>query len=695
LSKPLSLPSPFDYDLYMPLTIVNGQEYHPPRKTAELLATLLANGTPEDIANAEKIVPGLLECQDTDPDSPHYGAFPSGKETPVEALNIVEFCLFALIPMIMDHEALLSPETAQKLRESIRLALGNVRRIDVHHKYTNVAIKDITNTCMGGELLGDPEIAQRGYDKLKSWMAFTDRSGGNYEYNSIPYTPLAIHVLSTLTRRVKDADTRIRASVALSRMALGAYLHAHTPTHRWAGPHGRAYHFAVIGRGNHGHTKEKETESLRDWLDTGRVPPWLDGLLDNPTWPDQVVETTGRDEGIYTSVFKDANYSFGVASRNMFNQDIVYIAWQSNVYTVHYRMPGEELAGVLYTRYVLDDNWLGDFSPGADRGSSGMIPDMGHFQGVQDENRAIALYIPRNLNGIERHHSAKAVIALPHWNPDTDKIWIDDFEVTTLPSLHDHNATVVLETGDIMIAIRPFTLTSLCMAPWPHGGKEQLRIADKDGTMTIELYNYRNAAKTFWELSWPGAFFQGWPQCGFYSEIANRNDYEDGAAFAAVVSSGQFRDESSPPATYSGSDTETRPWLVDYSRDGRTLGLKVDLFDWFRAPERYTHAGKVPMPMLDSRYAHQSRSGRIQISDVTLITKKDAAAWLYVSPDGQTIAAAYHGPTPSHLELVHRNFRVSLKSLECGTVVWAGGQVSVDAIGLTSEPAIAGSSLKP
>ena len=142
----------------------------------------------------------------------------------------------------------------------------------------------------------------------------------------------------------------------------------------------------------------------------------------------------------------------------MFNQDIVYIAWQSNVYTVHYRMPGEELAGVLYTRYVLDDNWLGDFSPGADRGSSGMIPDMGHFQGVQDENRAIALYIPRNLNGIERHHSAKAVIALPHWNPDTDKIWIDDFEVTTLPSLHDHNATVVLETGDIMIAIRPLSL---------------------------------------------------------------------------------------------------------------------------------------------------------------------------------------------------------------------------------------------
>jgi hypothetical protein len=697
MKKPLPLPSSFDYEMYMPSKVVDGEKFHSSRSAAEFCAELLENGTEEDIDHAERIVPGLLKCQDTDSSSPYYGAFRWELETPVEDLNAVEFILYALIPMMIKHEELLSPRVSEKLRESIRMALGNVRNMDVHHKYTNIVIKDITNTCLGGELLGDPEIAQRGYDKLRDWMEFTDRSGGNYEYNSLPYTVVAIRVISTLTRLVKDEETRVRSSVVLGRMGLGAYLHAHTPTKRWAGPHGRAYHDYIIGRGDRKRIKENEIESLQEWLKTGLVPSWLDGLLDNPTWPDQVVETTGRDEGIYTSAFKDANYSFGVASRNMFNQDIVYIAWQSNVFTVHYKRPGEELPGVVFTRYVLDDNWLGDFSAGPGRGTTGLIPDVGHFQGVQDQNRAIALYIPRNLNGMERHHSAKAVIALPHWNPDTDKVWVDNAAVNTLPALHDPNATVVLETGDIMMAIRPFTLTSLGMEPWSEGGKgqgspEQLRIAEKDGSLVIELYNFRGAEKTFWELAWPGTFFQGYPRCGFYSEIADKGEYRDGAEFAATVNSGLITDQADPPSTFSG--TETRPWSVGYSRGDRKLGMKVDLFDWFRPTERWTQTGDIPMPMLESRYAKQSKSGKIKIGDVELNFSEGNTAWLYVSPDGEKIAAAYHGPTPSPLNLVHPEFSVDLSSLECGMVVWENGRVSMDAIALKGEPEIKGARLR-
>ena len=140
------------------------------------------------------------------------------------------------------------------------MGLINVSNIDVNHKYTNIAIKDITNTCLGGELLGDTAFSNRGYRKLLSWMEFTDRSGGNYEYNSLPYTAVAIRVMSSLNHYVKDEDTRVRSGIALSRMSLGAYLHAHTPTGRWAGPHGRAYHAAVIGKGGVYRMKEKETD---------------------------------------------------------------------------------------------------------------------------------------------------------------------------------------------------------------------------------------------------------------------------------------------------------------------------------------------------------------------------------------------------------------------------------------------------
>lgn len=693
--KPLELPDDFDYDLFMPSHMAMGKKFHSARRSAELISRLLENGTEEDVRNAEKIIPGLNNCQDLDPSSPYYGAFRWELETPVEDLNAVEFVLFALIPAMIQYGDLLSPGAADTLRESIRLGLLNVRNIDVHHKYTNIVIKDITNTCLGGELLGDPEIAQRGYDKLMDWMEFTDRSGGNYEYNSLPYTVVAINVLSTLNRLVKDEDTRVRSSVVLSRMALGAYLHAHTPTLRWAGPHGRAYHGSVIGRGGTYRIGEKETETMAEWLESGMVPSWLDGLLSKPTWPDQVVETVGRDEGIYTSAFKDANYTFGVASRNMFNQDIIYIAWQSNVFTVHYTMPGEELPGVVYTRYVLDDDWLGDFSPGPGRGNRGLIPDVGHFQGVQDRNRAIALYIPRYLDGMERHNSAMAVIAFPHWNPETDKIWINDKTVNTLPILHDAEATVVLETGDIMMAIRPFTLTSLGMEPWPEGTAdglpEQLRIAERDGSLVVELYNFRGEEKTFWELAWPGTFFQGYPRCGFYSEIAGRGEYRHGAEFAGIVNSGIIKDEADPPSTYSG--TEKRSWTVEYSRDGRILGTKVDLFDWFRPPEQWTHEGEVPMPMLESRYAKQSKSGKITVGDVQLNFGEGNAAWLYVSPDGKKIAAGYHGPSPSPLNLLHPEFSVEVNSMECGTVVWENEQVNIDASALEGKPKVRGARL--
>ena len=697
MKQPLQLPSDFDYDLYMPSHMSLGKKFHSARRSAELCARLLDNGTEEDIRNAEKIVPGLLNCQETDPGSPYYGAFRWELETPVEDLNAVEFVLFALIPMMIKHEDLLSSQIAESLRHSIRLGLLNIKNIDVHHKYTNIVIKDITNTCLGGELLNDPEIAQRGYNKLSDWMEFTDRSGGNYEYNSLPYTVVAIRVLSTLNRHVKDEETRVRSSVVLARIGLGAYLHAHTPTLRWAGPHGRAYHGSVIGRGGAYHLKEKETETLKEWLENEMVPSWLDGLLEHPTWPDQVVETTGRDEGILTSSYKSDNYTFGVASRNMFNQEIIYIAWQSNVYTIHYTRPGEELAGVVYTRYVLDDNWLGDFSPGPGRSNRGLIPDVGHFQGVQDRNRAIAMYIPRYLNGIERHHSAKAVIAFPHWDPENDRVWINDSKISSFPTVHDHNATVVLETGNIMLAIRPFDLTSLGMEAWPgtndkSGKPGQLRIVEHEGSLLVELYNFRGIEKTFWELAWPGTFFQGHPKSGFYSEVADRDDYRDGAEFAAVVNSGQVSDRADPPSTFSG--TEERKWSVEYSREGRKLGMEVDLFDWFRPSRQWTHEGELPYPMLNSKYAIQSKSGKIRIGDVELSFKEGNAAWLYVSPTGDKIAAGYHGPAPSPLELSNPGFSATIGSLECGTVVWEDGKVSIDASGLEGKPRIKGARLQ-
>lgn len=684
---PLPLPEDFDYEAYLIGKEVDGKVYHSPRRSVRLCEDLLRNGTEEDIANVEKIIPGILKAQITDPESPYYGAFKWELEMEaVEDLNAVQFLLFSLVPILIQYEEILPEGTAARIRESIRIGLINIANIDVNFEYTNIVLKDITNTILGGELLQDEQVAQRGYEKLEGWMAFTDQSGALFEYNSLPYTAVALDVLNRLQTLTCNERVRTQARILLSRIGLSAGLHIHGPTGRWAGPHSRAYHGSVTGEYGGYRLERLEKDSYDMWVETGQIPAWLGVLTREEELPDEVIETSGIHRGVGQSTYKAKNYALGVASRNASNQNIRYIAWQSNVFTLHYTRPGEEIPGSLYTRYILDDHWLGDFSPGEGRGSYGLLPDYGHFQGVQDKERAIGLYCQTGLGGIEYHSSAKAVVALPRWNDKKDAVWTGSTRVRQLPAKVPLGETVVVESGEIMIAIKPLTLTNL-------GQGEQIRLrVMEDDTLVLEMDNYRGSRKIFWELAWPGTFYQGQPQCGFYSEVADRSSYADGAAFAKVVDSGTVSDFADPKATYTGK--ESRIWHVEYERDGRKLGLEVDLYDWFRSAKRWNQNGDLGWPMLKSLRADQSKTGRIEVDGVTLETRKGQAAWLYVSPSGETVAAAYHGPEPSAFDLQLREGSVHLDSLEMGLVVWEKRGVSLETIGLKGEPRIMGNSIR-
>ncbi|MFY0654953.1 MAG: hypothetical protein JXQ96_23180 [Cyclobacteriaceae bacterium] len=686
--QPLPIPRGFDPKLNMIGDSVDGKVFHRVYFNAQYIGKLLRNGTKEDVALAEKIVPGLLSCQDTNPKSPTFGGFKWEVETPmVDDLNAVEFLLDGLIPMMIRDGHLLSSAIDGRLREAIRMALVNVDKVDVHYKYTNIILKDITNSCLGGELLGDTAIANRGYRRMQEWIKFTDSQGGSvYEYNALPYTAVALDVLSKLSRLVRDPDTKVRAKTMLARLAVSAGLHMHPTTKRWAGPHGRAYHASYISEGGWYIMDEEEQKTIERWIDEGILPDWTSSALSEESMPDQIIETTGADEGISISTYKSEPYAFGVASRNMFNQDNRFIAWQSNVFSLVYNKPEERVPGIIYTRYINNDEWLGDFSAGPGRPTNMLIPDVGNFQGIQDKNRAIALYAPRHLNAMDHYTSAKSVIALPRWNKSMDKIWVNDQLVDQFPFQVDKGATVVIESGDVLVAIKPFQIGDLGM-----GNHMEIReTGDVNGTLVFEMYNYQGPAKTFWELAWPGAFFQGWPENGWYSEIAKKGEYENGAAFAKVVNQGQIIDKSTPRFTYSG--TEERNWKLEYSRDGRTLGMEVDLFDWFKSPKRWNQDGQITSEMMESEFACQNMEGKVSVKDVEL-NCGNQSAWLYVSPDGKTVVAAYHGPEVAPFELNLPKGSVKLEGLESGLIVWQNGKVSLETVGLIGKSKIKGGKL--
>jgi hypothetical protein len=670
---PLTLPEDYNPETYLIRKVTENGVFHESRRGARLAADLVANGAPEDLALAHKVLDAVLACQERHESDPHYGNFMwMAEDDVVQDLNAVEFNLEHLIPMMLQHADRLSPEMQDRVLTAIRLGLDEIRRLDVLVVYTNITLLDILNTCLGGELLGDAAIAERGYQKLVAWMAFTDQYGIPFEYNSPSYSVVSIRALSRLAKLVDDADTRIRARTALARLALSAALHIHAGTGRWAGPHSRAYQPSVVCE------TDPEVTILRSWIADGTLPDWVGDVLDSRGETFQITETAMPDRNLGITTYHTPAFALGVSATQA--------GGQSDVMICHYGHTEEACPGVFYTRtcvfytrYLTNDKWLGDFYHATDRTKSRNLVEEGRFYGVQQGARAIGLYTIGRTGVID---SAKAAYIWTH-RELIDEIWVGERRIASLPADVPPGEVVVVGAGDAWFAVRPLTRTDL-------GRDAPIHLVERQGDLVLELYNYSGPAKSFWELGWPGAFFHGHPQCGIYLEVAQRDAYDDGCAFAKVVARGSFVDEAPPPFTYAGE--RERPWTVAYERDGETLGIEVDLMAW-ALKRRWTQDGDIGWPMLASPMAQESRSGHITIGDATLTWGEDAdhdpgPAWLFASPETDRYVAAYHGTKPVPLTLVVPQGAVEIAAMATGVVLWDRGTVSVDAVDLQGAPTV-------
>ncbi|MBX2999698.1 MAG: hypothetical protein KF893_14360 [Caldilineaceae bacterium] len=653
MTTPLILPENFNPSTFMIAKTTEYGTFHESRRAAHLAADLVANGAPEDLALAEKILEAVLRCQERDANDPHVGNFYwMAEDTTVEDLNAVEFVLEALIPMMRRHADRLPPPLAAQVLDAIRAGLAEIRRLDVHIAYTNITLLDILNTCLGGELLGDREIAERGYRKLQAWMEFTNRSGHPFEFNSPTYMSVNLRALKRLSDHVSDTDTRQRAQAMAAKLGLSVALHIHRGTGRWTAPHGRAYHPSVVCE------TPPEVEMLRRWIADGTVPSWIADVLDATEVPMQVVETVNQERGIVLTTYLADEYALGTTT-SVYNP-------QADVCMVHYRRPGVERPGVLYTRYVLNDKWFGDSYHATDRTKTRNLPDEGSFFSVQRGNRALGIYAPTTF---QQGTSAKANFI---WlgRAHVDEIWIDEERVETLPADVPPGATVVIGSGEAYTAVRPLTVTRLSR-------ETPIRLLEKEGDLVLEVYNYSGPDKRFWELRSPGFFFQGHPICAFYVETASRGDYADGRAFAQAIRAGRM-DESLAPAFTDATGGE-RQYSASYRRDGQSIGLTVDVMGW-KLLRRWDETGDLGFPMLDAPSARQSATGEVTVGDASLICAAQPA-WLWASPQRGRWVAGYLGNHPTDLTLTTPQGSVHVKEMGIGTVLWDNGEVRVDAVG--------------
>ncbi len=666
-------PLVYDPDVHLVATTIDNGVFHSAWMSTEYAVALVQSGSPAEIQRAEAVIAAVLDCQDMEPSSPHYGNFKwEHEDSAVEDLNAVQFVLVRLIPLLLNHSDRLSEELVARTKTRIQLGLDEIRRIDVSPIYSNIVAQDISNSILGGQLLSLPEYTQRGLVKLRKWLAVIDQSGIPHEYNSPTYSFVSVDALHKITAYSQQPEARALAQLIISRIGLSIALHLHPITGRLAPPHCRAYYPALIC------ASDPEAATFAKLIEQGKAPGWLTTVLDHQPTPRMVTETSDAKAGTVISSYLDAEFSLGVASAELATQSNRFISNQSNVFAVHYTKADRAAPGVVFSRYLINDKWLGDYRSTQSRTNDHIFRDEGSFRGLLAGPRAIGLYTSRELDAWSRCHSAKSALI---WSKaeDIDEIWLNGSAIADLPTDIPERALIVVGCGDVYIAVRPLERTKL-------GSQAPVRLIEQRGCLVLEMYNYLGPDKTFWELANPGAFFQGYVRNGFCVEVLPRSDYASGKEVSEALARGQVQENLEAARTFDGASP--RLWSVAYRDGDGELGIEVDLMRW-QTQRRWADGQELGFPMLSSPIALGNRSGHIEVGGARLQCGK-AAAWLLGLPEADLWVGAYHGPEESALMLALPKGQVHIERLRAGMIVWDKGQVTIDAAGLQAEPSVIG-----
>ncbi len=558
--------------------MVRGPDHPDVHSTRATLAYGLVNlirGGQAATALAERAIRSVLALQERHPGDSHLGNFRWMLEDPrVRDLNGVEFILDGLNEIMLSYSDTLPASLAADVRNAIALGLAEIDRLDVHLSYTNIAVSDISNSVLGGLVLGDEAYVERGERRLMDWLDFTNRSGAPHEYNSPTYCAVDLERLAALAEHAPEPDLALKARVAEERVWMHVATHYHPVLRQFAGPHARAYYDGWTGAG--GYLKlllwrllgdpllrpdtpygKATREEMHVALALDTLHPTTESLtwLSEKRFPFEVRETVDAERCADITTYMTESYALGTTSAHYTVGDPPEPTQQLNGALLQFRRDVSPGFGTLSTRFIVDDR---DRGAPTDAGHGDDLWDEGTLVAAQSRNRAIVAYgLAPRLRAVR---SFKLSVRMLGVGPETE-LWCGDRRVDAFPASVQPGDAVVIAEGGVYIALIPLEPDDL-----GHDAPIELRV---DGDLlTLDVYNYLGPPTTFWEYrSLAGAFFKRNVRNAVIVEVAERTDFENVAAFRRHVAAARVSDRTDA--------SHVRE--ISYASDGGSVSLRYDL----------------------------------------------------------------------------------------------------------------------
>jgi len=527
----------YDGDLGLVHMETTEGSWHSPRSSLTFAIALLL--TEDDASEAERIILKVLTMQERRDGDPHYGNFKwLYEDEAVTDLNAVEFVLEGLCNILMRCRERISEATWGQIAEAMRLGLQEIDNLNVHWTYTNIYLLDVHNRILGGQLLGDDSIAQRGLARLKDWAERTRADGAPHEFNSATYSAVQINALSSIVEFAGNAEARVVALGMEEFLWRHVAVHFHPPTLQLAGPHSRAYRRDVVGAPDYLKVllykllgEPKLIGGTPYYDGSGREGNVIVAISEYNCPPDaralfervetrEVHETPDREEGLATVTYLTPAYALGTMSQpyGVGQPPEVWPGHDSCI--LYFTKQAEPGYGVLYMRYLVNDRRVGQFVYESSKEARDLWEE-GTWRGAQVRNTAIVAY--GLLARGQRHvHSLRLDLRLLGLDGEViagDSRYADG-EVE-LPA----SEVVAIVAGDVYIGVRPLAPTRLGHGPdvrlW-QDGQEQI----------VSIYNYDGPPRQFWEYrSLAGPFYKGNVRNGAVLRVADRAGHDSLEAF--------------------------------------------------------------------------------------------------------------------------------------------------------------------